>query len=145
MLENLVDFDAEPTALDLFAGTGAISLEFLSRGCSNVTTVELAATQVRFIARVRDQLNIKNMKLIKGDVFRFIAAATEPFDIIFADPPYDHPRLPEVPELVLASQLVKPGTIIVMEHPRTFDFSDNTAFTQHRVYGKVNFSIFVAP
>ena len=141
VLENLVDFEGL-TALDLFAGTGAVTFEFASRGCSQVVCVEKAKTQYDFIKRVKEQLGANMVTPMRGDVFRFIASCQQPFDIIFADPPYDLPQLPQVPELLLASPLVKPGTIIVMEHSRANDFSHLPYFLQHRVYGKVNFTIF---
>ncbi|MDE7396956.1 MAG: RsmD family RNA methyltransferase, partial [Muribaculum sp.] len=55
VIENLIDIEGS-TALDLFAGTGAITFEFLSRECSHVTAVEKAATQWRFIRSVTEQL-----------------------------------------------------------------------------------------
>ncbi len=142
VLENMCDFE-DKTALDLFAGTGAISLEFLSRGCREVTAVEQAPVQVSFIRSVVEKLGDTALRVIKGDVFRFIATSSRSFDFIFADPPYDHPRFEEVPQLILDSPLVKPGSVVIIEHSRTRDFSMLPGFTQHRVYGSVNFSIFI--
>ena len=90
VLENWVDFEGL-TALDLFSGTGAISFEFLSRGCAKVTSVEKASTQYNFIRKVKQMLNEKNLIQVKGDAFKFIETCAEQFDIIFADPPYDLP------------------------------------------------------
>ena len=86
VIENLIDIDGIE-ALDLFAGTGAISLELLSRGAARVTAVEKAMTQYAFIRRTAEQLGEQNLNLIKGDVFKFLAAPHEKFDFIFADPP----------------------------------------------------------
>ena len=83
------------------------------------------------------------MTLIKGDVFRFIETARQKFDIIFVDPPYDLPNFGEIPGKILASELVKPGTVFVMEHSKNYDFSTLPHFHQHRAYGSVNFSIFI--
>ena len=141
VLENLVDFEGL-TALDLFAGTGAVTFEFASRGCSQVVCVEKAKTQYDFIRKVKEQLNADMVTPMRGDVFRFIASCQQHFDIIFADPPYDLPQLPQVPELILQSAMVKPGTLVVVEHSRANDFAQLPHFMQHRVYGKVNFSIF---
>lgn len=141
VLENIADFEGK-TALDLFAGTGAVSFEFLSRGCSEVTSVEQAPVQVQFIRSVKEKLGDENLRVIKGDVFKFISTCSRQFDFIFADPPYDHPRFDEIPGLILGSGMVKKGTIVVIEHSRTRDFSDLPGFSQHRVYGSVNFSIF---
>ena len=141
VLGNIVDFDGM-TALDLFAGTGAVSFEFISRGCAHVTCVEKASTQYNFIRKVKEQLGEREMTLIKGDVFRFIASCQQSYDIIFADPPYDLERLPELPELIMNSALVHPGTLLIIEHSRANDFSHLPHFMQHRTYGKVNFTFF---
>lgn len=142
VMENLVDFEEGPTALDLFAGTGAITFEFLSRGCSSVTAVEKASTQYNFIRRVASQLGADNLTLLRTDALRFISAATRSYDIVFADPPYDLPGFGEIPGAILNSRLVKEGTLFIMEHSGKYDFSTLPHFLEHRAYGSVNFSIF---
>ncbi len=141
VLENMVDFEGL-SALDLFAGTGAITFELLSRGCADVTAVEKAATQYNFIKKVAGQLNVDNLTLIKGDALKFIDTCTKKFDLIFADPPYDMPDFASVPAKILGSQMLKPGTIVIVEHSKAHDFSTLPHFTGHRAYGSVNFSIF---
>lgn len=141
VLENLTDLE-DADALDLFAGTGAVSFEFLSRECRHVTAVEKAATQYRFISQVAQQLNVKNFTLVRGDVFRYIASCSTTYDVIFADPPYDLPNFGEIPGLILSSSMLREGTIVVVEHSRQYDFSALPHFLEHRVYGSVNFSIF---
>ena len=137
VLENLIDFKGIE-ALDLFAGTGAISFELLSRECSRVVCVEIYPTQYNFIRKVQQQL-------IKGDVFKFVQSCRQQFDLIFADPPYDLPRLETLPQEVLSRGLLKPGGIFVLEHSKNNDFSTHPLFDQHRSYGSVNFSLFRAP
>ncbi len=102
VLENMIDFDGL-TAIDLFAGTGAISLEMISRGAASVIAVEKAATQHRFIDQVRQQLNCRELTLVKGDALKFIAGAGQPVDLIFADPPYDMDGFESVPAAILDS------------------------------------------
>ena len=131
-------------ALDLFAGTGAISFEFLSRGCLSVTCVEQAATQWKFITKVKNILDDPNITVVRGDAFKFIASCHRSFDIIFADPPYDHPRFAEIPQLILDSDLVTEGTMVIIEHSKVHDFSSIPQFTEHRAYGKMNFSFLKA-
>ena len=142
VLENIDDLEGK-SALDLFAGTGAISFEFLSRGCAEVTAVEQAPVQTKFITSVNDKLGDESLRVIRGDVFRFIETCHRQFDFIFADPPYDHPRFEEVPGLILGSDMVKEGTVVIIEHSKNRDFSTLPGFSQHRVYGSVNFSIFI--
>lgn len=141
VLENIVDFEGKD-ALDLFAGTGAVSFEFLSRECHSVTAVERAPTQQRFIQKVADELGTDNFTLVRGDALRFIASCPRRFDIVFADPPYDMKGFGEIPSKILSSRLVGPGSIVIVEHSRSYDFSALPGFSEHRVYGSVNFSIF---
>lgn len=141
VLENLVDFEGL-SALDLFAGTGAITFEFLSRECADVTAVEKSTTQYNFIRKVAQQLNVGNLTLVKGDALKFIETCVKKFDVIFADPPYDMPDFGLIPENVLSSQMLKPGTIFIIEHNKHHDFSSLPGFLEHRAYGSVNFSIF---
>lgn len=142
VLENIVDFEGLD-ALDLFAGTGAVSFEFLSRECRWVTAVEKASTQQRFIEKVARELGVDNFTLVRGDVFRYIAAAPRSFDIIFADPPYDLDGFAEIPGKILESGLVRQGTVVIVEHSKKHDFSSLPHFSEHRAYGSVNFSVFI--
>lgn len=142
IIENMEDLEGK-RALDLFAGTGAVSWEFVSRGCSEVVAVEQAQVQAGFIRSVKEKLGDTALKLVKGDVFRFLERARESFDIVFADPPYDHPRFGEIAGLILKSKVCKPGTLVVVEHNKNHDFSRLTGFKRHLAYGSVNFSIFI--
>lgn len=144
VLENITDIEGKHI-LDLFAGTGAISIEFLSREAASVTAVEKAATQYNFIKKVAAQLGETNLNLIRGDALRFLSTALRPYDIVFADPPYDMPGFAAIPAAILNSGAVAPGTIVIVEHNRTHDFSSLPGFMDHRTYGSVNFSIFQVP
>ena len=73
VLKGYMDFDEETTALDLFSGTGSISLELLSRGCGRVISVESDPLHCSFMRRFVDQLQDLNAFPVKADVFRFIA------------------------------------------------------------------------
>ncbi|MDE7427234.1 MAG: RsmD family RNA methyltransferase [Muribaculaceae bacterium] len=142
VLENILDFEGLD-ALDLFAGTGAVSFELLSRGCAHVTSIEKAATQYRFITKVAAMLGDTNITVLRTDAWRFIDTSVKSFDFIFADPPYDMPDFALIPEKILGSALVHPGTVVVVEHSRAHDFSHLPHFSEHRAYGSVNFSIFI--
>lgn len=144
VIENYIDLEGLD-ALDIFAGTGAVSFEFLSRGCRSVTSVEKAATQQKFITKVARELGDTNLNLVRGDALRYISAAPRSFDVIFADPPYDMDGFADIPGAVLNSGLVKSGTLFIIEHNKTHDFSALPGFREHRAYGSVNFSIFIVP
>lgn len=141
VLENLIDFDGKD-ALDLFAGTGAISFELLSRGCRSVTSVEMAGTQYAFIKKVSQQLGCDNHRVLRTDALKYISVSGARFDIIFADPPYDMKDFEKVPEAVLDSGLLASGGIFIIEHSGKHDFTHLPGFLDHRTYGSVNFTIF---
>ena len=141
VLTQYVDFDGA-TALDLFSGTGSISLELLSRGCQQVVSVEMDRDHHRFIQDCLKKLDTKACIPIRGDVFRFLKSCKQQYDFIFADPPYALKELPEIPDLVIGRQLLKDGGIFVFEHGKDYDFSNHPHFLEHRSYGSVNFSLF---
>lgn len=150
VLNGYLDFEGI-SALDLFAGTGSISLEMLSRGCESVVSVEMDRDHAAFIRQCTDKLQDMNSTLIRGDVFRFVKSCKRQFDFIFADPPYALKELEQLPDLVLGTGAVaKPSLltaegIFVLEHGKHNDFSQHPCFIEHRSYGSVNFSLFKAP
>jgi 16S rRNA (guanine(966)-N(2))-methyltransferase RsmD len=141
VIANLIDLE-DTVALDLFAGTGSISFELLSRGCKEVVCVEKAPAHYAFIKKVKAELKDDHLQTIKGDVFKFIESCKQSFDFIFADPPYALKELDRIPKMILSNNLIKENGIFVMEHPKEYDFSTLPHFFQKRVYGAVNFSIF---
>lgn len=141
VLNGYIDFDGI-TALDLFAGTGSISLELVSRGCKEVVSVEKDRDHARFIADCMKKINAENDILIRGDVFRFLKSCHQKFDLIFVDPPYALPELDTLPDLVFEHDLLAADGVFVFEHGKHNDFSAHPRFKEHRSYGSVNFSIF---
>lgn len=139
VMMGYIDFE-DTAALDLFAGTGSISLELLSRGCDDVVSVEMDRDHAAFIKQCVDKLGTMNHTLIRGDVFRFMKSCKKQFDFIFADPPYALPTLADIPKK--AMPLLKENGIFVLEHGKQYDFSNHEMFVEHRAYGSVNFSIF---
>ena len=141
VLQGYIDLEG-CSALDLFAGTGSISLELLSRGCQNVVSVEMDRDHARFIQQCVEKLGTLNHTLIKGDVFRFLKSCKKQFQFIFADPPYALPTIATIPDLVLGGGLLAEGGLFVFEHGKQNDFSNHPRFVEKRTYGSVNFSIF---
>ena len=142
VLANYLDFEDGVSALDLFAGTGSISIELVSRGCNRVISVEKDRDHHAFICKIMQEVKDDTCIPIRGDVFKFIKGGREQFDFIFADPPYALEKLPEIPDLVLNGDLLNEDGIFVFEHGKNYDFSDHPRFLEQRSYGSVNFSIF---
>lgn len=141
VLMGYMDLDGA-TALDLFAGTGSISLELISRGCATVVSVEADRDHARFISQCMQKLGTQRNMLIRGDVFRFVKSCRQQFDFIFADPPYDLDKLETLPDLILEHGLLKPEGLLVFEHGKRNSFDEHPRFVEHRSYGSVNFSLF---
>lgn len=141
ILANHYDFE-ELEVLDLFSGTGSIAYEFVSRGARAVVAIELAQPHYKFIQDNARDLDMEQLTAIRTDVFRYLKNPYQSFDVIFADPPYDHNDLEGLPDLVFSSDILAQGGMFILEHPGSLDFSAHHKFNQHRKYGGVNFSIF---
>jgi 16S rRNA (guanine(966)-N(2))-methyltransferase RsmD len=141
VLNNRVQWqDAE--VLDLFAGTGAFSLECFSRGSDKILAVDLQALHVRYMNENFKKFEAHNAHAIKQDVFKWIPTVNEKFNLIFADPPYDVPGLVKLPALILASGILMPEGVLVVEHGKRTTFTDQTGFLMEKVYSNVTFSFF---
>ena len=141
ILENRFDFD-ELDVLDLFAGTGSIGLEFLSRGAKSVMSVDKHPVSFNFLRKMHASLNDQNWRLAKQDVMRFITQKPGKYDLVFADPPFDMEGMKNLPALLLDSGILNPGGLLIIEHGRENDFNTIPQFSEIRNYGGVRFSFF---
>ena len=141
LLNNRIDFEGIDV-LDLFAGTGSIGIEFISRDAKSVISVEQNERHSAFIRKVCGELKITNLSLIKTDVFKFIDTCHSQFDMIFADPPYELEQLARIPDLIFTKNLLKEEGLFVLEHSSKNNFEQHPHFVDHRNYGNVNFSFF---
>lgn len=144
VLNGYMDFEEGVVALDLFAGTGSISIELVSRGCSRVVAVEKDRRHHAFICDVMNQVKTDKCIPILGDALKYISrGGGEKFDFIFADPPYALKELAEIPDRIIGSGMLKEETgLLVLEHGKDHSFAEHPCFVEHRAYGSVNFSFF---
>jgi 16S rRNA (guanine(966)-N(2))-methyltransferase RsmD len=144
LINNRIDLEGK-RVLDLFAGTGSISYEFMSRGCTDITSVDISPKYLSFIKKTAEYLNpdAKIIHTIKADVLIFLKKSELNFDLIFADPPYDLPELNKIPDLIYQNGLLKKESLVIIEHSSKNDFSKHPHFESLRKYGSVNFSFFV--
>lgn len=140
ILNNRMDLDGI-RVLDLFSGTGNISLEFASRGAVSVEAIDKNSRCAAFLRSEAAKLDLP-VHTVKEDVFRFLGHGTSAYDLIFADPPYDLAGIEKIPELVFGKSLLKDGGILIVEHGPSTRLQELPHFTEHRKYGNVNFSFF---
>ena len=104
--------------LDLFAGTGQLGIECLSRGAASAVFVDRRPDAVKLI---RENLKITELqdraRVVQGDSLEFLRPLREKFDIVLLDPPYDTGVLEEAVEQLTAFDILNPHGIIVAEHP----------------------------
>ncbi len=103
--------------LDLFAGTGALCLEALSRGAGRVIMVEKAAPVVARLRQHVAMLGAENAEVTQADAVDYLRQAPQVFDIIFLDPPFQSDLIARCAELVEARGWIKPGGLIYVESP----------------------------
>ncbi len=130
------------SVLDLFSGTGSISYEFASRGTDRIHLVEINYRNFRFIKKIISEINLLGITPVHSNVKTYLRACKNTYDIVFADPPYELDWLGEIPDIIFGSNVVADKGILILEHPKSISFTDNTRFTEHRKYGNVNFSFF---
>jgi 16S rRNA (guanine966-N2)-methyltransferase len=116
ILQNRLDLNGIGV-LDLFAGTGSLGFEALSRGAGNVTFVDLARAAVRAIRENAAALGCEDeCEISQSDAAGYVSRRIGIFGLIFADPPYSYERTGELPGMVLASGMLAPGGYLIIEH-----------------------------
>lgn len=143
ILNNYYYFDSV-AVLDLFAGTGNISLEFASRGAKNVTSVDIDSGCTNFIDKMVRDMSLEEVNVVKEDVFKHINKTSAKYDIVFADPPYDftQEQFESIPRIIFEREMLNEGGMLVVEHFSKMDLSHLNNFSFARKYGSSVFSFF---
>ncbi len=111
----LRDKIAGANCLDLFAGSGVLSLEALSRGASKVVAVDNNKTCTRAITLAASELDAKNLTVVHATAKRYLQTTKECFDIVFIDPPFFHELVPQTLQQILLSDCLNPGAVVYIE------------------------------
>jgi 16S rRNA (guanine966-N2)-methyltransferase len=115
ILANIADLE-DAAVLDLFAGSGAFAFEAMSRGASSATCVDSSAEAIAAVKLNASKLGV-NPTSFRLDVYKWLESTDGQYDIIFADPPYDDPNLPEIlVKSIFSSRLLMDDSIVIIEH-----------------------------
>ncbi|HEX2133980.1 MAG TPA: 16S rRNA (guanine(966)-N(2))-methyltransferase RsmD [Actinophytocola sp.] len=117
-VEAAMDLE-DARVLDLYAGTGALGLEALSRGAGHALLVESDPGAVSVLRRNVSALALPGARVRQGKVATVLAEpAPEPFDLVFSDPPYALSGPALSADLAALSAWTRPGTLVVVERAR---------------------------
>lgn len=131
--------------IDLFSGTGNIAFEFASRGSKNIYAVDFNINCLRFIDKISTEFDFY-INTFRSDVFKFLEKTELKTDIIFADPPYNLNRnkFLNLVEIVFQRKLLNENGLLIVEHSKHMDLSENKFFSYSKKYGGSVFSFYEA-
>ncbi len=146
IFSSLADLIPGARVLDLYAGTGSIGIEALSRGAACAVFVEENREAVDCIRENLRHCRLEGGEVRPGDALAYLAEPGEPFDLIFADPPYDKTRgtLNRQPLLARMAQRLCANGTIVWEHfaEQHLDPAGEWDVLRHRTYGETGLTFF---
>jgi 16S rRNA (guanine(966)-N(2))-methyltransferase RsmD len=145
ILNNRISFDGLKV-WDMFAGTGAVGLEFISRGASKVWFVDTASSCIDSIRKHLVEFKVEPFaQLSRMDAFVFLQSQmADSVDLIFADAPYSLAQIAQIPKIVFERKLLRPEGILVLEHDNKIMFEQYPNWIETRKYGKAQLSFFQA-
>lgn len=146
IIENRYDIEY-CSVLDLFAGIGSIALEFASRGCQDVTSVELNPKHTAFIHSTAAELEMAlQINVQRANVYEWLKKnrGKKQYDIVFADAPFsetDEKKYTDLIALVLTNDFLKENGTFILEHQSRLKLQHEW-LTDTRKYGNLSFSFF---
>ncbi|HBI21363.1 MAG TPA: 16S rRNA (guanine(966)-N(2))-methyltransferase RsmD [Legionella sp.] len=113
----LMHFIRGARCLDAFSGSGALGFEAFSRGASRVVFIERAPTAFAHLQKVAAAFHAPALKVVLADACMYMQQTSEPFDIVFVDPPFDQSHLLRCIETLAHSPLLVEGGLLYLETP----------------------------
>lgn len=130
--------------LDLFAGSGNLGFEAISRGSESVVFVDREEAHIRHIEKIATNFGIENQVSCRvAPVEEYLESPGQRFDFIFADPPYDYFFMEGMIEMVLNRDALNDAGWFILEHDKRHDFSGHKHCVYSRPYGRTIVSIFM--
>ncbi|WP_218460689.1 16S rRNA (guanine(966)-N(2))-methyltransferase RsmD [Rickettsia sp. TH2014] len=131
-------FNENTHILDLFAGSGSLAFESLSRGAGFVTLIDIDTSSLKIAEGFAKSLNIENRVNFVNLNALNLPKANKVFDLVFIDPPYHKDIVPKIMKLLINNNWLKDGTIIVIEMAKLDDYAleENIEIIREKLYGK---------
>ncbi|MDH3688423.1 MAG: 16S rRNA (guanine(966)-N(2))-methyltransferase RsmD [Gammaproteobacteria bacterium] len=117
----LLPWIADRSCLDLFAGSGALGFEALSRGATKVLMVEQSREAVAMLERNRSELAAENLTISRCDAVAFLRQTNEKFDLVFLDPPFMQGYVQRCCKFLQDKRMLEPGALLYLEAERSLD------------------------
>lgn len=134
---------SEVKVLDLFAGTGSITYELLSRGCTKLHAVDRNKDCVTFIRQTLERLRAPgSVRVYQADALTFLQKNNDVYNIIFADPPFEEEYAETLLNTIREYKIINAEGWFILEHITGKDYSLLPGFEETRKYGNVSFSFF---
>ena len=142
ILENTTNIEGL-VVLDLFAGLGSISFEFISRGVKKLISVDSSHQSCKYIKTNSKAYALEEIhRVVQIDALKFLQKDIGTFDCIFADPPYDFQKYNELILLIENENLLNNGGSLIIEHGKQTSFIETRGFQKVKTFGHVYFSFF---
>ena len=144
---NIIQFDIEGRrVLDLFAGTGQMGIEALSRGAAHATFVDLAPGAAKIVRENVELTRFTDVsRVVQSDWRAFLSTCREKFDLIFLDPPYKTDQLENAMQTIAAIDILSEHGIMICESPLDKELPDLAApyekGKEYR-YGKIKVTLY---
>jgi len=144
ILPQYIDF-AETTVIDLYAGSGSLGFECLSRGAQFVTFVDSSGNAIAAIKKTADSLGcLDKCKLVKSTFERFLKTYSGKAGLLFADPPYAMKQVTELPATIARSSIAGENAVLVIEHLKQTQFPEDDSYSifRQKIFGNTIVSFF---
>lgn len=129
--------------LDLFAGSGNLGIEAISRGARQVLFVDEDRRNIDHIEELAERFKISSRaSTLCAKVENFLDGPPSPYDIIFSDPPYEYPYMHEMIETIIEKEWLETEGWLILEHDKRHQFDEHEHCFFSRAYGRTIVSIF---
>lgn len=135
----------DAVVLDLFAGSGSLGFEALSRGAGQVVFVDGSSAALDAVEENAEELDcLDSCELVEDDALSFIRREHREFDLIFADPPYAWESIPLLPVEIVTRKLLKKQGFLIIEHSKQTEFQSNENYklSVRKEFGNTRVSFF---